>query len=97
MNLAMGIEELEIYITPDGLGRAAIVVRPDGLLCIYVHWRWSGSWLEDDNPLLLRYEDPDPEQVATAEPGLYGILDDARRQIRSLRGFADAVPHVAKR
>ena len=53
--------------------------------------------MEDDNPLLLRYEDPDPEQVATPEPALYGAPDDARRQIRSLRGFADAVLHATQR
>jgi hypothetical protein len=34
----MNIDEVEVYVTPDGLGRAAIVQRDDGLLCIYIHW-----------------------------------------------------------
>ena len=34
----MAIDEVEVYVTPDGLGRAAIVRRSDGFLCIYLHW-----------------------------------------------------------
>jgi hypothetical protein len=30
----------EVYVTADGLGRAAIVRRADGLLCIHIHWIW---------------------------------------------------------
>jgi hypothetical protein len=95
----MTINELEVYLTPDGLGRAAIVRRSDGLLCIYVHWNWSDAvlkahnldaggrtnWFNDSTPLTALYQDIDPES------GLYGTLDDARRQVRSLRGFSDAV------
>jgi hypothetical protein len=96
----MNVDELEVYLTADGLGRAAIVRRSDGFLCIYVHWKLSQavikaqnidargsstSWFNDSTPLALLYEDIDPE------PGLYGMLDDARRQIRGLRGFSDAV------
>ena len=100
----MAIDELEIYLTPDGLGRAAIVRRGDGLLCIYLHWNWPEailkklnldargrtSWFNDDTPLELLYKDVDPE------PGLYGTLDDARRQVRSLRGFLDPILKTPK-
>ena len=95
----MNTQELEVYITPDGLGRAAIVRRPDGLLCIYVHWIWSdgamestglqrqgpSSWHNDKSTPSELYADVRPE------PGLYGTLDDARRQIRSLNGFSEAL------
>jgi hypothetical protein len=87
----MAIDEIEIYVTRDGLGRAAIVRRTDGLFCIYYHGRGSGSWLEDDNPAFLRYEDPNPEELAEPAIGIYGTLDDARNQIRAARRFADAV------
>jgi hypothetical protein len=94
----MSIDELEIYITPDGLGRAAIVRRNDGLLCIYIHWILAESvkvalgiteggrtsWIGDKTPLLTLYEHASPEH------GLYGTLDDARRAIRSLKGFSEA-------
>jgi hypothetical protein len=95
---AMLIDELEVYITPDGLGRAAIVRRSDGLLSIFVHWNFAPSamkalgwvadnqvsWADDKTPLSLLYEDREPEV------GIYGTLDDARRQIRTLPGFSDA-------
>jgi hypothetical protein len=94
----MAIEELEVYVTPNGLGRASIVRRNDGFLCIYLHWKWSEaflkrhhldaggrtSWLDDRTPLDLLYQDREPES------GLYGALDDARREVRSLPGFSDA-------
>jgi hypothetical protein len=87
----MKIDEIEVYVTSDGLGRAAIVRRSDGLFCIYYHGRWSGSWLEDDNPAFLRYEDPNPEEVAEPANGLYGTVDAARNQILAGRRFGDAV------
>jgi len=95
----MAIAELEVYLTPDGLGRAAIVRRSDGLLCIYLHWKWSPetleaaqldvaperkSWFTDPTPL------PELYRVVEPVPGLYGTLEDARREVRSLRGFAQA-------
>lgn len=95
----MNVEEVEIYVTPDGLGRAAIVRRTDGLLCIYKHWiiedsarkalnlvgEWRTSWLtnEKTSPSAL-YDGVSPE------PGLYGSLEDARLQVKSLPGFSDA-------
>jgi hypothetical protein len=94
----MNIEELEVYVTPSGLGRAAIVCRSDGLLCIYVHWLLAAelrggsfapggttSWVNDNTPLSILYRDESPER------GLYGTLDDARAEVRSLRGFSEAI------
>jgi hypothetical protein len=63
------IDEQEVHITVDGLGRAAIVRRSDGLFCIYVHWIWSEetrkafraepggrtTWIGDDTPLEILY------------------------------------------
>jgi hypothetical protein len=96
----MDIDELEVYLTPDGLGRAAIVRRNDGILCIYVHWILAesvrtalgitdigrASWINDKTPVLTLYEHTSPEH------GLYGTLDDARRAMRSLEGFSEADP-----
>jgi hypothetical protein len=96
----MTIDEVEIYVTPNGLSRAAIVRRTDGLFCVYVHMKWSAeelnafgidsqgqqSWLNDSTPLSLLYENMEPEL------GIYGTLEDAQRQVRSLRGFEDALP-----
>jgi hypothetical protein len=95
------VEELEVYITPSGLGRAAIAKRDDGFLYIYVHWIWDketrrivagehgelgrDSWWGDETPNSVLYKDVLPET------GIYGTLDDARRQLRNLRGFSDAV------
>jgi hypothetical protein len=59
----MPVDELEVYVTRNGVGRAAIVRRSDGLFCIYRHLRESGNWMDDDNDVLLRYDYPDAEQV----------------------------------
>jgi hypothetical protein len=94
----MEIDEREIYVTPDGFGRAAIVRRSDGLFCVYVHVslppgvlpeRFAPSafvsWLSDRTPVTELYKDKDPDS------GLLGTIDDARRYVHSLEGFADAV------
>ena len=95
----MSVDEVEVYVTPDGLGRAAIIRRGDGLMCIYRHWiieervrktlnlvgEWRTSWLTNEKtPPSILYGGIDPE------PGLYGSLEDARRQVKSLPGFSDA-------
>ena len=87
----MPVDELEVYVTPNGLGRAAIVRRSDGFFCIYRHIRESGNWIDDDNAVQLRYDDPDPEQVAEPLVGIYGTVADARRELRGMPGFSDAV------
>jgi hypothetical protein len=87
----MTIDEVEVYVTRNGLARAAIVRRSDGLFCIYYHGRWSGSWLEDDNPALLRYNDPNPEENAEPAAGVYGTVEDAPHQIRTSPSFGDAL------
>jgi hypothetical protein len=95
----LAFDQIEVYVTPTGLGRAAIVRRSDGLFCIYLHWLLSQSalntgmfapggphtWAEDTTPLEDLYKDIPPED------GLYGTLNDARRAVRSLRYFPDAV------
>jgi len=94
----MTIDEVEVYLTPDGLGRAAIVRRSDGLFSIYVHWLLAkeyrrgifaadkpASWIDDNTPISILYEGVRPET------GIFGTVDDARRQVRSLRGFSDAI------
>lgn len=87
----MAGDEVEVYVTLNGHGRAAIVRRSDGFFCIYRHLRLSGSWMEDDNPLLLCYDDPDPDQVAQPLVGIYGTVADARKEVLSMPGFSDAV------
>jgi hypothetical protein len=76
------IDEWEVYVTPGGRGRAAIARRDDGLFCVYMHWRVSGSWMDDD---------PGPDEVAHPREGHYEAIEDARQQLRRLRGFADAI------
>jgi hypothetical protein len=91
------IAEMEVYLTSSGLGRAAIVRRLDGLFCIY---KWaklpagympdvfapttSASWRDDRTPLTELYKDKEPLI------GIYGTVDDARRELLSQPGFADA-------
>lgn len=100
--LVMTIDEVEVYLTPDGLGRAAIVRRSDGLFSIYVHWMMAQehrrgifaadkptSWINDNTPVSDLYEGVPPES------GIFGTIDDARRQVRSLRGFSEAVLKVS--
>jgi hypothetical protein len=93
----MEINEKEVHVTPDGLGRAAIVERSDGLFCIYTHWMWSRtaqddfnveatplkSWAENDTPLHELYEGISPE------PSIYATLAEARLALLSLPGFVD--------
>lgn len=35
------MDERTVLISPDGVGRIAILRRPDGMFCLYEHWRWS--------------------------------------------------------
>jgi len=80
--------EVEVYFSQGGLGRAAIVRRPDGLFCIYVGWLWPESgmnWLGDKCPD-IKYDD-DSEEAQRPQHGVYGTVDDARREVKSLRGF----------
>jgi len=94
----MEIDEAEVYVTSDGLGRAAIVRRSDGLFCVYVHLSWPPnylpehfapsdfvSWLSDRTPVAELYKDKSPDS------GLLGTIDDARRHIHALEGFADSI------
>ncbi len=45
----MAIDEVEVYVTPDALGRAAIVRRSDGFFCIYLHWKWPEETIKSLN------------------------------------------------
>jgi hypothetical protein len=98
---ALSINEVEVWLSGDGLGRASIARRNDALLCIYVHWKlapdvlangrfktppgYARTWIEDHTPLAALYEDIEPQ------PGIFGTVDDARREIRTLAGFSGAV------
>ena len=92
----MNIDEIEVYVTSDGLGRAAIVRETEGRYCIYVHWIWSpeavaasglkilGSrtdWFNDTTPLDQLYEDRLPEV------GPHWSIDEMRARLRNLPGF----------
>jgi hypothetical protein len=79
---ASSIDEWELYVTPGGRGRAAIARRDDGRFCIYLRWRVSGSWMD---------EEPDPNEVASPEDRDYGTLEEARIQVARLRGFSGAI------
>jgi hypothetical protein len=75
-------DELEVYVTPGGRGRAAIVRRSDGQYCLCLRWRVAGSWMDDD---------PNPDEGVLPEEGLHATIEDARAHVRSLRGFSDAI------
>jgi hypothetical protein len=82
----MDVDEVEVWDTRDGHRRAAIVRRSDGFFCIYL-WPYFESI-----QVALFYDDPDhPELYAKPEPGIYGTVEDARRELRSLTGFSDAI------
>jgi hypothetical protein len=96
----MNYEELEVYVTPDGFGRVAVMQRPDGLICLIIHWIWPDvvpygfggpnprtSWFVDQTPTSDLYHDIEPR------PGIYGTVEDARREICSIPGFSEAVLH----
>jgi hypothetical protein len=88
----MNPEEVEVYVTRDGLLRAAIVRRTDGFFCIYIFQPITyGGWFEFDGQTSLLYESQDPEFEVKPEVGIYGTVDDARREILSLEGFSDAI------
>jgi hypothetical protein len=76
------VDELEVYVTPGGRGRAAIVRRGDGQYCICLRWRVSGSWMDDD---------PNADEGVHPEEGLHATIEDARIHVRNLRGFSDAI------
>ena len=96
----MSIDEVEVYVSSDGLGRGAITRRPDGHFCIYVHWKLDAGaarsaglvpapapdWMSDSTPLSSLYRDIEPVR------GVYGTVDDARRELRALPGFREARP-----
>ncbi len=92
------MNEVEVYVTSNGLGRAAIVRRPDGLFCIYKWWkvpqdfppeRFAPSryptWTEDPTAPGALYHEYTKPLI-----GIYGTVDDARHELRSLPGFEDA-------
>ena len=80
-------EEVEVYRSSDGCSRASIVRRPDGFFCIYVFLSAG------DSPASMLYGHPDRDDqgdFARPEQGLYGTVEEARREVRTLRGFTDA-------
>lgn len=93
------MDERRVLITPDGLGRIAIVRRPDGMFCLYEHWHWSvddqiafgvspvsdRGWSDQGYDRKRLYSDNEPL------PGLFGSVDEAEREARSKEAFSDAV------
>jgi len=92
------MDERKVLITPDGLGRIAIVRRPDGMFCLYEHWRWTVEmqtamrvepvkdrrWTDTDYDRNALYEDVEPL------PGLFGSVEDAEREARGKKAFREA-------
>jgi hypothetical protein len=93
------MDEHKVLITPDGLGRIAIVRRPDGMFCLYEHWRWSVDmqkamkvkpvdhrrWTDADYDRKALYEDVEPL------PGLFGSVEEAEREARGKEAFREAI------
>jgi hypothetical protein len=94
----MDIREEKVLLSPDGLGRVAIVRRSDGLFCLYQHWRWTieaqqalgvepvqdHRWTTEYDPAL--YLDVEPL------PGIYGTVSEAETEARRLLGLIDSFP-----
>lgn len=92
------IDEAEVYVTPNGLGRAAIVRRSDGLYCIYLHWQSTYeealafnvlNWQRIDwetQPLSLLYD-----EYSSPERGVFGLIEDARKELAGMSQYADAI------
>jgi len=90
--------EREVYVTTDGLGRAAIVEHDDGLFRVYVHWKWAPemqramkvlptaepTWFTDTTPREYLYEDVPPKR------GVYKTVEQARHAIFNESEFRDA-------
>ena len=91
------VKELEVYISTDDLGRAAIIQRSDRMLQIYVNWLWNEKsrlqlnvdpsmprgWAEYHGNSIDLYELTKPE-------GLFDRIEDARLAVQSLPGFSGA-------
>ena len=94
------MNERKVLVTPDGLGRIAIVERPDGFFSLYERWHWSIEQQEafnvrpvrerrwDDgtaNPELLYDDRTQPLQ------GVFDSIERAEAEAQSMFGFVDAV------
>jgi hypothetical protein len=92
----MNIDEVEVYITSDGLGRAAIVRRADAHYCIYKWIKLPPGYMPkvfaETEPARWEHSETPQALYADKEPlrGVYGTIDDARREVRSLPGFDGA-------
>lgn len=97
------MDERKVLITPDGLGRIAIVRRADGLFCLYEHWRWSVDMQEGMNVKPVqdrRWTDADYDRIALYEdveplPGLFASVEEAEREARGREAFEEAVAENA--
>lgn len=92
------MNEQAVFVTPDGLGRASVIRRDDGLFQIYEHWIWSDetrrafnvapggrtSWFGDKTPTELLYQEVEPQ------PGLFGSLADAIRHLQLRAQFTSS-------
>jgi hypothetical protein len=92
------IKELEVYTTPDGLGRGALVEDSTGCIRLFIHWKWAAetraafnvapggatNWADDQTPVDALYEDIEPEA------GIYASLETARSELFAIPAFVDA-------
>jgi hypothetical protein len=92
------INEREVYVTSDGLGRGALVEEDNGQVRIFIHWKWAPetraafnvapvgalTWPEDRTLVSDLYKDVDPQ------PGIYDSVDAARNELLSINAFRDA-------
>jgi len=90
----MSAQEEKVLLSACGYGRVAIVRRPDGLFCLYQHWRWPpasqssfGVTPVEDRRWSASY-DPRLYDVTDPLPGIYGIMAEAEREATSLLGLA---------
>jgi hypothetical protein len=93
------MDERKVLITPDGLGRIAIVRRPDGRFCLYEHWRWSVDMQKAMNVQPVedrRWTDADYDRNALYDeveplPGLFSSVEEGEREARGKEAFREAI------
>lgn len=97
------MDERKVLISHDGLGRIAIVRRPDGMFCLYEHWRWSVDMqkamkiepIQDRRWTDAHYDRDAIYHQVEPLPGLFATVEDAEREARGKEAFREAIAYRA--
>jgi hypothetical protein len=90
------VKASRLLITPDGLRRAALVQRVDGLVSLYEQTRWAEepAWSWPFEIVDEQWVDDEQAQEFAVTwrslPGLFGTLADAEAEARASYGYSEA-------